>query len=158
MLHASARKVDSLHNKVDFILYTDASCDLNYSGSSENNNNLDIASESDAFIGRIGAVIVNKDYHDGGFDGVFGSAMPWGRGATDVCGIPNDTSVIGDLEQVAAVLSLFGMRYSIEGRTVLFFADNASLCALEKVSPHHLIVDRYIALFWHTAALFNISV
>ena len=72
---------------------------------------IDGSSESGALIGRIGAVIVNKYYHDGVAHGVLDAALTWGVPA-DFCEISNGSSVICALGLLAVFLSLFEMRYS----------------------------------------------
>ena len=82
------------------------------------------SSDSDAsgdikHSGTIGAFILDKELRKEGFNGVFGAcfsvAVPVG-----INGRFEDTSLIYALKLLAAVLTLFELRFALRNKTVLF--------------------------------------
>ena len=154
-LHTSASRIIGLSSdEIDFVIYTDASCEpINHSSSSDSD-----VSEDTKYLGIIGAVILDKKLHQEGFDGSFD--VCFSRAAPNEINILfEDTSLIYAFGLLAVVLTLFELRFALRNKTALFFVDNnAALCALIRGAAHHPMVDRYIATFWAIAAEFNIAV
>ena len=99
--------------QIDILVYTDASCEPNDSGSSSGSDE----SGSTKYLGMLGEVILICENHTEGSDGALGVSFSW-TSPDIVSKLFADTALIYALELLAVVLTLYEMRLTFQDKTI----------------------------------------